>query len=238
MPSSDFFCEEAWGTSPVRQEWKDACVSPGGTTRPRVYTDDIYNTSDSVGHDRFDPKFKSYCPTERHVDWERPKEPPRTAQEDLGGAGATGVPELAQLGPSAVEAVPSGDRVPQDQTGLGGLGSDGQPTPRRATLELAGFGKAQKAKAYNRKECAAVPFVERGTAASYWPSPGLPDAIFKFGANKGKSVSSLARLRIGYLHWCKANLKMDQWTGKAVLPAVIAHLNDFAAFCAKNNIKP
>lgn len=219
--------------------WKDVCTSPGGTTRPRVYTDDLYNTSDSVGLDHFDPKFKSYCPGERHVDWERPKEPPPfhlPPQENPGGLGAVGVPELAPLGPPAQQVVPGGEGLPQDQAGPGGLGSDGQPTPRRATLPLTGFGKAQKAKSYNRKERTESPTAKRGTATSYVPSTGLPDAVFKFGSNKGKSVSSLARSRIGYLHWCKANLKADQWTGKAVLPAVIAHLNDFEAFCAKHNI--
>ncbi len=74
--------------------------------------------------------------------------------------------------------------------------------------------------------------------ATYVPSHGLPDAVFKFGACKGQSVSSLARRNscIGYLRWCKANLKDDQWTGKQVLAAVKAHLNDFDKFCLQHNI--
>ena len=62
-----------------------------------------------------------------------------------------------------------------------------------------------------------------------FPSRGLPDAVFKFGAHQGQSVSAVD---IEYLRWCQT---YNQWPGgPEVMKAVNSRLANYDYFLRKS----
>lgn len=168
-----------------------------------------------------------------------PNSPCTPAAQAIGGLCKDLVPALEGLGLAADQALPVAEGLPQGALGHDGPGPRWPPAPSGPSGQASHVGKVKKAKGRYRKACSTNTSAERRIAAAYEPSPSLPDAAFKFGRFAGYNVSELATYnkRVWYLRWCQQELSEDHWTGKQVLEAVKAHLEDFDCYMARHSTK-